>query len=67
MPVLFEKPGTYQVTVSRFDEISVFKKVVVPLDQSGCHTVSQLLEVQFDMTKKCKQLIRIIYLTEKSM
>lgn len=55
MPVLFEKPGTYQVTVSRFDEISVFKQVVVHLDESGCHTVSQLIEVQFDMTKKALQ------------
>ena len=55
MPVLFEKPGTYHVTISRFDETSVFKHVVVPLDESGCHTVSQLLEVQFDMAKKSRQ------------
>ncbi len=53
--VLNDNPGTYQVTIERFDEISVFKDVVVELDESGCYAVGPTLEVYFDMTKQVKK------------
>lgn len=45
VPVLGEQPGTYQVTVIRFDQVSTFREVVVPLDESGCHVLGKILEV----------------------
>jgi hypothetical protein len=44
-PVLGETPGTFQVTVIRFDQVSTFRQVIVPLDERGCHVVGQTLEV----------------------
>ncbi len=53
--VLYENPGTYQVTVSRFDEINTFKNVVIPVGEDGCHVEQQILEVQFDLTQRAKK------------
>ncbi|MCX7552808.1 hypothetical protein OS175_02860 [Marinicella sp. S1101] len=53
--VMSGNPGIYQVTVRRFDEISVFKDILVEIKEPSCHAVGPTLEVQFDMTKRAKK------------
>ena len=53
--VMNDNQGIYQVTVSRFDEVSVFKNVKIELDERGCHPIPQKLEVNFDMKKQAKK------------
>ncbi len=53
--VLNDNPGTYQVTITRFDEVSTFKNVLIAIGEDGCHTIGQTLEVQFDLSKQAKK------------
>jgi hypothetical protein len=47
--------GIYKVTVSRFDDVKIFKDVVIEPDETGCHMKGQLLKVQFDMAQQAKK------------
>ncbi len=48
VPILYESPDTYDVTVTRFDQVTEFKGVVVELDEGGCHARLKRIEVMFD-------------------
>jgi hypothetical protein len=50
-----ERVGSYQVTITRFDEVSNFQNVLVEWDDTGCDVIPHTLEVQFDMSKLAKK------------
>ncbi len=53
--VLFENPGTYDVTIKKFDQINQFKDVVIEVGDDGCHTKMVKLEVMFEDINKPKK------------
>jgi hypothetical protein len=53
--ILYENPGTYDVTITRFDQVNQFKNVVIKRGDDGCHTKMVKLEVMFEDLNKAKK------------
>lgn len=53
--ILYENPGTYDVTVTRFNQVNKFKDVVIEPRENGCHAKLVKLEVMFEDFNKAKK------------